>query len=53
VAKLKINAALRKLILEFAIIPVKQCRDQQWQQHQKKLGLSPLSLKSYKASIAS
>jgi len=30
VAKLKINEAQRKFILEF----VKQCRDKQWQQYQ-------------------
>jgi len=34
VAKLKINVAQRKSILENAIILVKQCRDKQWQQHQ-------------------
>jgi len=34
VAKLKINVAQRKFILEFAIILVKQCRDKQRQQYQ-------------------
>jgi len=34
VARLKINVAQRKFILEFAVIIVKQCRSKQWQQHQ-------------------
>jgi len=33
VAKLKINVAQEKFILQFAIILVKQCRDKQWQQY--------------------
>jgi len=33
VAKLKINVAQGKFILEFAVILVKQCRDKQWQQY--------------------
>ena len=34
VAKLKINMAKGKFILEFAVLLVKQCRDKQWQQYQ-------------------
>jgi len=34
VTKLKINAAQGKVILEFAVILVKQCTDKQWQQYQ-------------------
>jgi len=48
VAKLKINMAKGKFILEFAVLLVKQCRDKQWQKYQKNLGLLPFSIKSYK-----
>jgi len=34
VAKLEINVAQGKFILEFAVILVKQCRDKQWQQYE-------------------
>jgi len=34
VAKLKINVAQGKFILEFAIVLVKQYRNKQWQQYQ-------------------
>ena len=33
VAKLKINVAQGKFILEFAVILVKHCRDKQWRQY--------------------
>jgi len=44
VAKLKINVAQGKFILEFAVILGKQCRDKQWQHYQYYLGLLPLSV---------
>jgi len=34
VTKSKINVVQGKFILEFAVILVKQCRDNQWQQYQ-------------------
>jgi len=33
VAKLKVNVAQGKYILEFAVILVRQCRDKQWLQY--------------------
>jgi len=34
VAKLKRNVAQWNFILDFAIIPVKKCREKEWQQYQ-------------------